>query len=503
MQNAKTRRIAQTLSLAVLAGLLASAPSHADSSLFLGNLAVGLDGHGIMATYKADGPIDQHNLFFQSIGTNGRSCATCHVASQAMSFTPLHAQSLYAKTRGADPLFASVDGANCHTVARQDRSGHSLILSHGLIRIATPVPANAEFKISVVHDPYGCALQADPLTGQVNASLYRRPLPTANLSFLSAIMFDGRETLVPLTAASTFAANLRTDLKHQAMDATLIHAEAAASPTDAQLESIVDFMLPLYTAQIWDDRAGLLSAKGGQGGPIKLSSQVYYPGMNDSLGADPDGSPFSAVSMTLYTAWENAANPKDRQGYRDDSAEARATIAAGEKIFDTAPMQISNVRGLNDSAALKNPTTFTGNCATCHDTPNVGHHSLPLPLDIGTGHAANASYETDPVIVAALNELSMPDLPVFLISGCPNPFNAGQTESFYTTDPGKGLITGKCADFNRVKGPILRGLAARAPYFHNGAAANLQELVNFYNQRFSMSLTDNEKRQLVAFLNTL
>jgi len=48
-----------------------------------------------------------------------------------------------------------------------------------------------------------------------------------------------------------------------------------------------------------------------------------------------------------------------------------------------------------------------------------------------------------------------------------------------------------------------RGLAARAPYFHNGAAASLLEAVNFYNQRFAMNLTDDQKRQLVAFLNSL
>jgi len=97
----------------------------------------------------------------------------------------------------------------------------------------------------------------------------------------------------------------------------------------------------------------------------------------------------------------------------------------------------------------------------------------------------------------------MPDVPVYLIAGCPNPFNPGQPESFYTTDPGKALISGLCSDFNRGKGPILRGLAARAPYFHNGAAADLQELVNFYNQRFQMNLTEEQKADLVAFLNSL
>jgi cytochrome c peroxidase len=462
-------------------------------------LALGIDATGLVGTYKADGPIDQHNEFFQSLGTNGRSCSTCHVADQAMSFTPAHAQILYAESRGADPLFASVDGANCPEVASKDRAGHSLMLKNALIRIPMAVPPSAQYFISVVHDPYGCALRIDPVTKVLTASVYRRPLPTANISFLSAVMFDGRETLQPLTSAATFETNLRTDLVHQALDAILNHAQAAAAPSDAQLNSIVDFELGLFSGQIWDNQAGMLGDGGAKGGPINLSDQLYYPGINDTLGADPNGVAFNPVSMTLYSAWENSAAAR-RADYRPN---ARAEIAAGEQLFNTAPMTISNVRGLNDNAALNKPTSFAGTCATCHDTPNIGHHSLPLPLDIGVGHTSNPSFETDPIVAAAVQELSEPDLPVFLISGCPNPFNAGQAESFYTTDPGKYLVTGNCGDLNRVKGPILRGLAARAPYFHNGAAANLHELVNFYNQRFQMALSEQQKTELVAFLNSL
>jgi cytochrome c peroxidase len=50
---------------------------------------------------------------------------------------------------------------------------------------------------------------------------------------------------------------------------------------------------------------------------------------------------------------------------------------------------------------------------------------------------------------------------------------------------------------------VLRGLAGRAPYFHNGAAATLLQAVNFYNQRFDMKLNRVQKSQLVAFLNSL
>jgi cytochrome c peroxidase len=74
---------------------------------------------------------------------------------------------------------------------------------------------------------------------------------------------------------------------------------------------------------------------------------------------------------------------------------------------------------------------------------------------------------------------------------------------YYVTDPGRALITGQCADIGKVKGPILRGLASRAPYFHNGSAATLMDVVNFYNQRFNLNFTDEQKQDLVNFLNTL
>jgi len=463
-------------------------------------LQVAQDPSGTLGIVNLNGRTRTDGPFFQSLGTNGRSCATCHVAEQAMSFSAASARDRFDQSHGADPLFAPVDGANCPSLKQEGRSAHSLLLRSGLIRIGLTLPAKMQFTISVVHDPYGCAMIPGTAGSQPTVSVYRRPLPTTNLVFLSGVMFDGRETIVPLNNEQTFFANLIADLTHQATDATLIHAQATQGPTANQLSQIVDFELGLYTAQLRDERAGKLSAHGAEGGPFYLARQPYYPGDNDSLGADPSGEPFDANGMTLFDSWANLHPDGDRGGERDA---ARREIAAGEAIFNSAPVQISNVRGLNDNPALGSPVSFVGHCTSCHDTPNVGNHSLPLPLDIGTSHSALSDMESDPAITAALAQLSLPDLPVYLINGCPSPFAPGQPESFYTTDPGKALISGSCSDFNRVKGPVLRGLAARAPYFHNGAAADLHEVVNFYNERFSMHLTEQQKSDLVAFLNSL
>ena len=472
---------------------------------FIPNLTPFRDNTGAVATYSTAGAINEQNPFFQSLGTNGRTCATCHQADQAFSLSAAGARLVYAQTRGHDPLFDSVDGANCPTDTSTSPTAHSLLLNNGLIRIGITPPANMQFTIAVVHDPYDCAITYDPNTGAPIYSVYRRPLPATNLRYLSAVMFDGRETLMPLNNANTMDANLAFDLTDQAKSAVMTHAQGAVVPSDKQLAEIVAFESGLTTAQIRDNVAGSLSYDGASGGPRNLYGQQYTPGTNDPLGGTPIGVNFNQNAFSLYTAWENIPThprfPWQPPTPGESSDEMKREIAAGEKIFNTQPVIITGVRGLNDNAAIGSPASIPGTCTTCHNTPNVGDHSVALPLDIGTSR--QAGYETNPAIIAALHELSAPDLPIYEIRGCPDPQNPGSTVTFYTSDPGKGLITGLCSDVNRGKGPILRGLAARAPYFHNGSAANLQDLVNFYNQRFQMNLTDEQQKDLIAFLNSL
>jgi cytochrome c peroxidase len=119
----------------------------------------------------------------------------------------------------------------------------------------------------------------------------------------------------------------------------------------------------------------------------------------------------------------------------------------------------------------------------------VGNHSEKLALDIGVADAS------PPV-------LDNSGLPLFTVQ-CTDPSGPLQGQSFTVTDLGRALITGKCTDVGKVKGPILHGLASRAPYFHNGSAATLEDVVNFYDQRFSIGFTDQEKADLIAFLQAL
>ncbi|HKC70293.1 MAG TPA: hypothetical protein VKB60_01660 [Terriglobales bacterium] len=416
-----------------------------------------VDPSGVLGTYRTTGGVDLSNYFFQSLGTNGRSCGSCHVAEDGWTVTPRHIQTRFFASQGKDPIFRPVDGAVCPSAdvsslkARQ--SAYSLLLEKGLIRVSISVPAGADFSITAIQDPYNC-----PETTPTNPALYRRPLPATNLSFDSAVMWDGRETV---HLGGTL--DLNASLSSQAFDATMGHAQASTPPTPEQIAEIVAFEKASFTAQAAGIRAGLLTGNGAQGGPKNLSQQPFYQGINDAFGGDPQGVPFNANVFTLYNNW--ASSP----------SAYRRSVARGEEIFNTYPIHIKDVGGLPD---------MQGTCSTCHDSPNVGNHSFSVPLAIGTSD------------YPALAPLDVSGLPVYTVQ-CSD----GTTK--HVTDLGRALISRSCADVGKVKGPILRGLSARAPYFHNGSAATLQDVVEFYNQRFQLNLTDQQKADLAAFLQTL
>src|ERR1051326_8862916 len=243
---------------------------------------------GTSRTYVMHGAVDQSNPFFQSLGTNGRACSSCHDASDGWTVVPAHVQARFDATDGMDPIFRTNDGSNSpnadvSTVAER-RAAYNMLLSKGLIRVGIGVPANAEFELLSVDDPYHYASSNE-------LSLFRRPLPSSNLPFLSAVLWDGRETFADQS--------MHFDLSDQANGATLGHAAAANPLTPAQQEAIVDFETHLYTAQSDDNAAGNLNTRSGNGGPVALSGQAFHIGINDVLSPG-----FDPRAFTLFDAWQ-------------------------------------------------------------------------------------------------------------------------------------------------------------------------------------------------------
>ncbi len=473
------------------------------------------NGSGVLRTFSPSG-IDTRNPFFTSLGTTGTTCESCHFASDAWGLAASHAREIFEKSEGTDPLFRPQAANDPVQAARLDdgstpeerRKAYSLLLDKGdvLVRLALRLPDDpdspAEFTLVGADDPSlpnlgkvdvpGVGTVGDPKAylaytgGQL--WLHRRPLPTTNLPFVTAVLWDGRNTPNP----NPIVAPVRAGVVKVARDAIVSReAPAADQYTSAQLDDlaarITDFEFSLFTAQAIDRVAGPLDAQGARGGPESLSREPFFFGINDVFGDNPSHQSFTPRIFDLYDGWASAPGKAFR--------EARAAVLRGQQLFNGKPLHIAGVRGLNGATitlsdgvtTIQGPGPFDGTCGTCHDAPNVGHHSTRLPINIGVADEAPA----------ALGRGAVADLPLFTL------MNNKTGEILRTTDPGRATRTGKWAHVGEFKGPILHGLAARAPYFHNGMAATLEDVVNFYDERFGAGFTDQEKADLVAFLRTL
>lgn len=432
-------------------------------------------------------PIDQStaNPFFRSFGTNGRTCGTCHLEAQGWTITPASAKSL-PKT---DPLFI-FDGSDCLPpgVPNPNPTARSTeLLAKGLIRIELGIPSNADYTLVSYTDSLNCPIPPSA----ANLRMYRRPLPTANTAFLSTVMWDGRENVSP---PNNTIPMVQANLAHQSNDATRGHAQALADLSPADQASIVSFETGLFNAQKTiddlklrqneDDDADNTKVRGGAKYLDKKVLPGFFLGVNDVLGCaipnscDPGRTPapFTSTIFTIFANWEPGGDPP---------TDLAASIGRGERLFNTRSFTIDNVSGINRDPTDPVSGPLTGFCGTCHDTPNIGNHSTTLPIDIGITTST------------PVGGLDIRNLPTYTFRETAT----GRTIS--VTDPGRGLISGRFKDIGKTKGPILRALSARAPYFHNGSAATLAAVVDFYDARFHIGLTAREKADLAAFLSAL
>jgi hypothetical protein len=294
------------------------------------------------------------------------------------------------------------------------------------------------------------------------------------------------------------------------MDATTIHAQGDGTrPTLEEQQQIVDFETKIFTAQTHDRYAGDLDEDGAHGGPASIATQPFFISINSSVHflvptfelpggmVNPGDNQFSSNIFNLYDKWA-----QNKDGEYDEHSAARRSIARGEQLFNTLQIPISGVAGINDDVAAGGLVAggvplLQGTCGTCHDTPNIGNHSFPTPLNIGTGDPS----PTNPSVnLGGLDLAYLPEITV-----CKRDASTGLATNNCktTTDLGQALIDGRFDHVGKIKGPILRGLAGRAPYFHNGSATTLMDAVNFYDTRFTLHLSQQDKDDLVAFLKTL
>jgi cytochrome c peroxidase len=409
------------LAFAVTLDLVTTLASATNSETIPNNHPV-RNANGKSATFSTQGSVNLTGEYFQAQGTNGRSCASCHIPEEAWSINPGTLQHLFDETAGTHPVFNLLDANNpdvaaTATTIEQKLAAYSMLLTRGVFRRGgTPRP-NSEWELIAVEDPHGFA-KLDRLVH------WRRAMPTINFSLGSAtVNWDG---------GNSIGTDQHAGLINQATRNVTGGQQGPPAPPEVIAE-IVAFEESLFSAQVVMPGVGRLDSDGARGGPEALSTMQKTAGRFD-----------------LFDAWLNDENPR------------RAQIARGQELFN-------------------NTNPGGGSCRGCHNSANNGTNTSNLLFDIRTASAAART----------------PDLPLYTFRNK----NTGETRQL--TDAGGGQVTGRWSDLSRFKTPTIRALSARAPYFHNGIAATLEEVVRHYERHLGFVFTDQERVDLVAFLSAL
>ena len=447
---------------------------------------------GVSTTLNGAGPMSTAgHPFFTAQSANGRACVTCHQPADGMSLSVDTIRRRWDETSGRDPLFAAVDGSDCPSLPQQLASSHRLLLERGLIRIARPwpprdaqgKPIEPEFALEVVRDPTGC--NRDPRYGLASAtpmvSVYRRPRPSTNLKFLTAVgfPFEPKNGMPLPTDAQTgrlvsgniLADNRAATIPAQIRDALSGHLEVRQPVPRATVAVIEAFLAQIYSAQSADRVGGALD-DGASGGPAFLrdarEGDLQYGG---------------APIWKEFAPW---GKPEVRGTANEAQSAFRESVARGAALFATRTFLIDDSTGITNMG-FGNPVR--NSCAFCHNMQHTGMDVAPGQVDLGTTNLPHAD--------------SSPEMPLFRLTCKPGREHPFLGRVVYTQDPGFALTTGKCVDIGKITIQSMRGLAARAPYFSNGSAPTIRAIVDFYERRYRIGLTEQEKQDLVNLMSVL
>ena len=176
------------------------------------------DPKGVIASFQPNGAtFTANNAFFKDMGTNGRTCFTCHQPQNGWGISAKDVAERFERSAGTDPIFRLVDGATCpsHDISTVRAKKARLQTADGERPASRRACGSNDGGIRHHGHPRPLWLQHQS-GNRLGHSIDVPAPPVTNVSFLSTVMWDGRENT---------GKGLAADLKSQTRDATLGHAQ--------------------------------------------------------------------------------------------------------------------------------------------------------------------------------------------------------------------------------------------------------------------------------------
>jgi cytochrome c peroxidase len=402
-------------------------------------------------------------------GTNGRSCATCHVASEHRALVPANVEARF-ESDPFDPLFNRLDADD--PTAPIPTYEH--LRKRALVRVTFEIAPN----LDVIDEDGNVITNAER-----TVSLWRGVPTVENTSLTAPYQYDGR--------AAT--------LEDQALAALQDHSAIDHDPAPVVLDDIAAFEQTVY------------SSPGVAAVAAALADGTAPPDPDPPLVPGSDAAAGQVLFQNICAACHGG--PQGNQ----------ITIrAAAHELFFQLNAD-GTVQG-TESDGFFIPTE-----ATSHFTDDflplgiaLGAYLRQIPPDQGGIFDPTAvplphlriRFYTDGTRTQQLMDLP-PTPPLIGFNLVPQSFSV---------DPGRALITGDPYDFEAFDIPQLRGIANTAPYFHDASSATLEDVLDIYSQLIlpflpalnlppvvppagpglpPESLTATQKAQIIAYLQKI
>ena len=442
-------------------------------------------GHGHGNGHKPDG----EELFQTPFpGTNGRSCASCHVLDEHTVLTPAHVAELQAENP-ADPLFNPIDADD--PTAAEPTYDH---LKKGLVRVVLDLPGNMDL----------LDLDGNVVTPADRKISVWRAVPTVdNTAITAPYQYDGR----------------KGTLQEQAQGAIIAHSQGG-TVKKKELDAIAEFQRDQFTSK----RARKVAKKLEHGVPVE---DIERPELDMKLTeAQERGLEVYNVACEPCHGGATTLQVTNREVHDLAFVELKPD---GNVLYDTSvqpPVPVLKPQPNNEFL-------------------NVGFANLTYLGQI-FGNLFGPRFNADVLLpryryrfytdaTRTVKQVDLPPIPV-TVSGSPFDLRAAVDENGapivgpnflpqqFSTDPGRAAITGDPADFEAFDVPQLRGIANTAPYFHDNSAETLRDAVDLYSRFilqffapldlplvnppeegsfFPESLTPQQKSDLLEFLQVL